>query len=1198
MDPKSSITNSKSTFIGTRHLNTIFTKFIHCQAIALLTQLFEASATINAMERITFYQVKRKLRGFVMCCQNEDGIDLVTIIKGVNFYRRAKYHDYVSDYIPLVPSEFRQATEEYRWLTIATSPVMLSTMEDGKIVRGLAGIPSEGPVLFVGYHMLLGLELAPMFLSQGLTFINLCLPSLIFYYIPGGMREALHRKGEEYKLFWPESSEFIRMAARFGAKIVPFGVVGEDDIGQQNGIAERKNRHLLEVARALMLFSHVPKNFWGEVVLIATYLINRMPSRVLNFQTLCKVFLKSYLRTQLISSIPPKAFVISLTDIRIPNNIQEALQILEWKAMIEEEIRALEKNDTWELAVNRDWPLHQLDIKNAFLNGDLEEEAYMEIPSAWFDCFTKIVKRFGYSQCQSDHTLFVKRTIEERIVIIIVYVDDIILIGDHVEEIGKLKSFLTHEFEIKDLGNLKYFLGMEIARSKIGVVVFQRKYVLDLLKETGMLGCKPANIPMDYTTKIGTIKGSDPVDKRRYQRFVEKPIYLSRTRPNIAFSVSVVSQFMNNPIEEHIEIVFHILRYLKMAPLKGLLRPFPTSLGRLILGCHLLRVLGRLRQKSLLCLDHSISSFWVYESLRRPSAEEQLLEESSKTDCALMEEVSRYGNASNPCGTLVGDFSSPPSSFSGRTPLGEYYDRSGAGLEKFQRESSGRMVIGKESSVMEMEVNNGSIEESGEELCLASAMPLEVRGWEETSWEENDLARFNKFLGFSTEGLEKDILEFLVKIRKRRERVHSKTLLEKSKFERELKRLEYSINYEGVRKQKANDSSKRKVIKAMVRSQRVDLFCIQETKIQTMSEGVVRSLGSGRFLDWGAMGAQGSVGEILICWYKRSLELLEMEGGDFNATLSQREKSSQGSLNGAMRRFAHVIDELELLDLPLQRGVFSWSGGRNNQSWARLDRFLVTQSWLDLFRGVVQSRLPRPTSDHFPILLKGGGLSRGPSPFRFENMWLKVDGNGEEREGQFRLAAKLKVLKEKIKVWNRDVFGRLEVSKSSAIQQVEFWDRVECERGLLERETELKMEAKETFKKWVLLEETHWRQLSRELWLKEEDKNTGFFHRMANAHWRNNSLDRIKINGVELAEEQEVREGIVNAFQQQLLEELGWRAGIEGLHVQRLNHSEAEALEMPFTEEEIFLALMEMNGDNFICFLFQFYFLILLKTFS
>ena len=101
-----------------------------------------------------------------------------------------------------------------------------------------------------------------------------------------------------------------------------------------------------------------------------------------------------------------------------------------------------------------------------------------------------------------------------------------------------------------------------------------------------------------------------------------------------------------------------------------------------------------------------------------------------------------------------------------------------------------------------MEVNIDSIEESKEALCLARSMPQEGRGWEEVSWEESDLARFNKFLGFSTEGLEKDILEFLIKIRKRRERVHSKTLLEKSKFERELKRLDCSINYEGGKKQK------------------------------------------------------------------------------------------------------------------------------------------------------------------------------------------------------------------------------------------------------------------------------------------------------------------------------------------------------------------------------------------------------------
>ena len=85
---------------------------------------------------------------------------------------------------------------------------------------------------------------------------------------------------------------------------------------------------------------------------------------------------------------------------------------------------------------------------------------------------------------------------------------------------------------------------------------------------------------------------------------------------------------------------------------------------------------------------------------------------------------------------------------------------------------------------------------------------------------------------------------------------------------------------------------------------------------------------------------------------------------------------------------------------------------------------------------------------------------------------------------------------------------------------------------------------------------------------------------MASAHWRNNFLDRIKINGVELVEEQEVREGIVKAFQHQLREEPGWRADLEGLHLKSLDLSEAEALEAPFTEEEIFSALMDMNGNK------------------
>ena len=92
-------------------------------------------------------------------------------------------------------------------------------------------------------------------------------------------------------------------------------------------------------------------------------------------------------------------------------------------------------------------------------------------PRAWFDRFTKVVKKYGYSQGQSDHTLFTKFSMDGKIAILIVYVDDIIVTGDFAEEIIRLKDILSKEFEIKDLGNLRYFLGMEIARSKKGIVV-------------------------------------------------------------------------------------------------------------------------------------------------------------------------------------------------------------------------------------------------------------------------------------------------------------------------------------------------------------------------------------------------------------------------------------------------------------------------------------------------------------------------------------------------------------------------------------------------------------------------------------------------------------------------------------------------------------------------------------------------------
>lgn len=159
----------------------------------------------------------------------------------------------------------------------------------------------------------------------------------------------------------------------------------------------------------------------------------------------------------------------------------------------------------------------------------------------------------------------------------IVYVDDIIITGDDVDAINNLKRLLQSEFKVKDLGKLQYFLGIEIARSKDGIFISQRKYILDLLQETGKLGCRPATTPMEKNWKEKLTEEDPPTNRERYQRIVGKLIYLSLTRPDIAYSVSQVSQFMHTPTIRHQNAVDQILRYLKGTPGKGMLYKKPTT---------------------------------------------------------------------------------------------------------------------------------------------------------------------------------------------------------------------------------------------------------------------------------------------------------------------------------------------------------------------------------------------------------------------------------------------------------------------------------------------------------------------------------------------------------------------------------------------------------------------------------------------
>ena len=151
------------------------------------------------------------------------------------------------------------------------------------------------------------------------------------------------------------------------------------------------------------------------------------------------------------------------------------------------------------------------------------------------------------------------------------YVDDIIVTGNDEKEKNTLKQCLAKEFEIKDLGKLKYFHGIEVAWSKQGIFISQQKYVIDLLRETGMMASKPVATAIKQNHKLNEALGEKKVNRKMYQRLVGRLIYLAHTRPDIAYSVSVISQFMHDPREIHLQAAYRVLHYLKAHPGKKIL---------------------------------------------------------------------------------------------------------------------------------------------------------------------------------------------------------------------------------------------------------------------------------------------------------------------------------------------------------------------------------------------------------------------------------------------------------------------------------------------------------------------------------------------------------------------------------------------------------------------------------------------------
>ncbi|KAJ0970933.1 hypothetical protein J5N97_018892 [Dioscorea zingiberensis] len=249
------------------------------------------------------------------------------------------------------------------------------------------------------------------------------------------------------------------------------------------------------------------------------------------------------------------------------------------------------------LAISKGWNLRQLDVQNAFLHGILEEDVFMkqppgfedphqsqlvckldkalyglkQAPRAWHSRLSSKLYELGFIPSRADTSLFIYNH-DGVTVYMLVYVDDIIITGSSDQAVNQLLQKLQAEFAIKDLGELHYFLGIEVKKTSTGIVLTQSKYTSELLKKMNMEKCKPVTAPMTVTEKLSRTEGEplSPEDATRYRSIVGALQYLTLTRPDISFSVNRVCQFLHSPTTQHLTAVKRILRYLKYTANHGL----------------------------------------------------------------------------------------------------------------------------------------------------------------------------------------------------------------------------------------------------------------------------------------------------------------------------------------------------------------------------------------------------------------------------------------------------------------------------------------------------------------------------------------------------------------------------------------------------------------------------------------------------
>lgn len=248
------------------------------------------------------------------------------------------------------------------------------------------------------------------------------------------------------------------------------------------------------------------------------------------------------------------------------------------------------------LAAQRGWKIYQLDVKSTFLHGTLNEDVNVEqpkgyerkgnehlvyklhkalyglkqAPGAWFSRIESYFVTEGFQRSQNEKTLFFKWS-KEGILIINVYVDDLIYTGNDELMMSEFKESMKKVFDMTDLGKMRFFLGIEVLQCSDGIYVYQKKYTQEILRHFGMEESNSACNPIVPRYKLCKDEGGVKVNETQYKQMVGSLMYITTTRLDLMFSISLISRYMSQPTEMHTKVAKRILRYLKGTENYGIL---------------------------------------------------------------------------------------------------------------------------------------------------------------------------------------------------------------------------------------------------------------------------------------------------------------------------------------------------------------------------------------------------------------------------------------------------------------------------------------------------------------------------------------------------------------------------------------------------------------------------------------------------